>query len=366
MKRKLAFFMVVSFLLCTIFSVSGCAGKKESEAMLFVRKMGMGINMGNSLDSTGLLEYNPLADDLDFETFWGNPPLTREQFHEVKLAGFGTVRIPVTWQDHMDEEGKVSPVWMGRVDEVVRMALGEDLYVILDTHHEDWLDLDGASQKITEEKFAFLWEQIALQFKDCGEKLLFEGLNEPRKRDSEGEWQKGTKESREMLNALNKIFVDTVRHSGESNESRYLLLAPYASNPISGGFEDFELPQDSRLIVSLHAYYPYDFCQNMEDGASVSWDRGSQGNTKEMKKSFVNAKRKFVDKGIPVIMTEFGCVDKSNEAARQEWTKYVMELSEKYEIPCIWWDEGKNYKILDRTLLTWEEDILKILTGKKE
>ncbi|MDE6904279.1 MAG: glycoside hydrolase family 5 protein [Lachnospiraceae bacterium] len=366
MKRKLAFFMTVSFLLCTIFPVCGCAGKKESEAMLFVKEMGNGINMGNSLDSTGLREYNPLVQDLDFETFWGNPPLAKEQFHAVKTAGFSTVRIPVTWQDHMDENGKVSPVWMERVDEVVRMALEEDLYVILDTHHEDWLDLEVNQKEKTEEKFAFLWEQIAQQFADCGEKLLFEGINEPRKRDSEGEWKKGTKESREMLNGLNQIFVDTVRHSGGNNSSRYLLLDSYASNPIGGGFEDFVLPEDPRLIVSVHAYYPYDFCQNMSDQASLSWDRGSRSDTKEMKQSFVNAKRKFLDRGIPVILTEFGCVDKSNKPERVEWTKYVMELSEKYGIPCLWWDEGKYYKILDRTSLTWEEEILKILTGKNE
>lgn len=364
MKKKPAFVLAMPLFLAAVFFVWGCAGKKESEAMLFVKEMGNGINMGNSLDSTGLREYDSLAGDLDFETFWGNPPLSKEQFHAIKLAGLKTVRIPVTWQDHMDENGTIAPVFLERVDAVVRMALEEDLYVIIDTHHEDWLDLDGANRKMTEEKFAFLWEQIALQFKDCGEKLLFQGLNEPRKRNSEGEWQKGTKESREMLNGLNQVFVDTVRHSGEHNAARYLLLDSYASNPIGGGFEDFVLPEDSRLIVSIHAYYPYDFCQNVEDIASSFWDKDSKRDTEEMKKAFSNAKKNFLDKGVPVILTEFGCVDKSNESARLEWMKYVTGLSKEYGIPCLWWDEGKDYKILDRSGLTWEEGLLKILAGE--
>lgn len=365
MKKKPAFLLAVLLLLAVIFPAWGCSGKKESEAMIFVKEMGNGINMGNSLDSTGLREYDSLAEDLDFETFWGNPPLAKEQFHAVKLAGLGTVRIPVTWQDHMDESGMVSPVWMTRVDEVVRMALEEDLYVILDTHHEDWLDLDITIKEKAEEKFALLWEQIALQFADCGEKLLFEGLNEPRKRNSEGEWQKGTKESREMLNDLNRIFVETVRNSGENNASRYLLVDSYASNPIAGGFEDFVLPEDSRLIVSIHAYYPYDFCQNVKDLNSFSWDKKRKSDTKEMEQAFANAGKMFLDKGIPVILTEFGCVNKSNESDRAEWTKFVTGLSEKYGIPCLWWDEGKDYKILDRTSLTWEESLVKILAGKE-
>lgn len=359
MKRRFIKFLTMLCLMSAAFFAGGCAGQKESEAMRFVKHMGNGINLGNSLDSTGLREYEENADDLAYETFWGNPPITGEQLHAIKEAGFGTVRIPVTWEDHMDESGKVSSVWLDRVDEVVRMGLTEDLYVILDTHHEDWLDLDVSKKEAAEEKFALLWEQISLQFADCGEKLLFEGINEPRKRDSAHEWDMGTEESREMLKELNRIFVDTVRHAGGNNEKRYLLLDPYASNPIAGGFEDFEIPEDSRIIVSMHAYFPYDFCQSMETGADMSWDRGKKEDTKEMEAAFANAGKLFLEKGIPVILTEFGCVDKANDPDRQEWIGYVMELSEKYKIPCVWWDEGKNYKIFDRSTLQWNQDLLK-------
>lgn len=164
----------------------------ETPQIRFVKNMGSGINIGNSLDSHGLREYHPEASDLDFETYWGNSEITEELFVMIKEAGFSTVRIPVTWQDHMDENGRVSEVWMDRVQEVVDMALAQELYVILNTHHEEWMNLETERADEIAEKFASLWMQIAERFAAYDEKLLFEGMNEPRLRDSEYEWNAGT------------------------------------------------------------------------------------------------------------------------------------------------------------------------------
>jgi len=361
MYKKGFIIWIIAGLMVFCLFISGCSKKKESEAMKFAEKMGNGINLGNSLDATGLKEYRKEAGDLEYETFWGNPVITREQIRAVKEAGFSTLRIPVSWEDHMDEAGRVSDVWMKRVDEVVHMALEEGLYVILNTHHEEWLDLQTNQKDSTKEKFAILWQQIAEQFADCGEYLLFEACNEPRLRNSEHEWDEGTKEAREMLNELNQVFVDTVRGMGGNNATRYLVLEPYASNPQKKALEDLKIPEDSHILVSIHAYFPYNFCQNKEEGASVSWNRENKEDTREMDLAFSNAGRLCLDKQIPVILTEFGCVDKENPVYRQEWTAYVMELSEKYGIPCVWWDDGQDYKLLDRSTLVWDEDMLKIL-----
>ena len=126
----------------------------ETSQIRFVKNMGAGINIGNSLDSHGLRQYYPEASDLEFETFWGNPEITEELFIMIKEAGFSTVRIPVSWQDHMDENGLVSEEWMNRVQEVVDMALSQELYVILNTHHEEWMNLEIAKKDEIVEKFA--------------------------------------------------------------------------------------------------------------------------------------------------------------------------------------------------------------------
>ena len=325
----------------------------ETPQMKFVKNMGAGINIGNSLDSHGLREYHPEASDLDFETFWGNPEITEELFVMIKEAGFSTVRIPVTWQDHMDESGLVSEEWMARVQEVVDMALSQELYVILNTHHEEWMNLETDRLDEIAERFAFLWTQIAENFSEYDERLVFEGMNEPRLRDSEHEWTEGTEELRDMVNQLNEVFVDTVRSTGGANEERYLMICPYATNHVEEAMVDLEVPKGN-IIVSIHMYSPYVFCQK-EDGIAT-WDASDSEcaeYAEDIVMHFCNMKELFIKKGIPVIITEFGCTDKDNLDSRVEWLKFYKEQADSTGIPCVWWDNGSNYQIMDRESFEW-------------
>lgn len=325
----------------------------EPPQFRMVKKMGAGINIGNSLDSYGLRGYSAGASDLEFETFWGNPQITQELFVMIKNAGFSTVRIPVTWQDHMDEKGKVSEEWMDRVQEVVDMALDRGLYVILNTHHEEWMDLQTDKKDEISEKFANLWLQIAERFAEYDEKLVFEGMNEPRLRDSEYEWTAGNRQLRDMVNCLNKVFVDTVRGTGGMNDERFLMICPYASGYEKEAMADMDV-MEGNIIVSIHMYYPYTFCQK-EDGIE-KWDMAEGecvGYADDIAGYFDNMRTLFLKKGIPVMITEFGCMDKGNTDSRINWIKTYKEEAEKYGIPCIWWDDGSNYQIMDRELCEW-------------
>ena len=352
-KSKGAVAAVMLSLLIIVIAIMWRAFIYESPQVRYVKNMGAGINVGNSLDSHGLWKYHPEASDLENETFWGNPVITEELFVMIKEAGFSTVRIPVTWQDHMDEKGNVSEAWMERVQEVVDMALAQDLYVILNTHHEEWMDLQIDKEDEITERFVFLWEQIAGRFASYSEKLLFEGMNEPRLRNSEYEWTSGNGELRGMVNRLNRVFVDTVRSTGENNKERYLLICPYASIYEKEAFEDLEVPHGN-IAVSVHMYSPYEFCQK-EDGIT-QWDTEDKefaGYVDEVREYFSNMQKYFIRKGIPVVLTEFGCTDKGNTESRVEWVEFYMKEAAEYEIPCIWWDNGSDFGIMDRTKYTW-------------
>ncbi len=319
----------------------------------FVKKMGAGINLGNTLDSHGLREYHPEASDLEYETYWGNPRITEDLFICIKEAGFSTVRIPITWQDHMTSDGTINEEWMMRVQEVVDMALAQELYVIIDTHHEEWLDLQVEKEEEITERYRYVWTQIAGRFQFYDSRLLFEGMNEPRLRASDYEWTEGTKELREMVNRLNAVFVETVRKSGGENQTRYLLISPYAGNHLEGVMEELEVPKGN-IIVSIHMYAPYSFCQD-EDGMD-DWDMNDKevaGHATEIQAYFDNMNRFFVKKGIPVMLTEFGCKDKRNTGDRVAWIHFYKEQAGKYGIPCIWWDNGSSYKIIDRDNCSW-------------
>ncbi len=348
-KRKRLLVVVIS-LIVLIIIVWSVAAWNQGKNMRFVKKLGNGYNLGNSLDSTNMWEYDPDAGELEYETFWNNPYIEKSQFRMIREAGFHTVRIPVTWEDHLDRNGKISTIWMNRVQEVVDMALAEELFVIINTHHETWLNLDTAKQEEVSVKFVKLWQQIATRFRDYDEHLLFEGMNEPRLRDSEYEWGAGTEEMQKMTNRLNLEFVETVRMTGEKNRERYLLVCPYASNSLYEAMQALKVPRGN-IIVSIHTYKPYEFCQ--DEAGTSNWSATKKEDTKEILEIFKNIDHLFIQRGIPVILTEIGCVDKGNEESRIRWIDFYRTQGDRIGVPCMWWDNGSDYELLDRENNQW-------------
>lgn len=317
---------------------------QSREGIRFVKKLGNGINLGNSLDAHGASKHKETPTVEDYETYWHNPPISDALLQAVKEAGIELVRIPVTWEEHLDEDGRVDASWIDRVDHVVRSALDLGLYVIVDTHHESWLDL-SADREAAERKFAELWEQIASRFADCGEKLLFEGVNEPRLRGGELEWTGGNENLRDRVDRLNQLFVKTVRSSGgQNNEERWLLLATYANQADEEALRALILP-DKRCIASVHLYEPYDFCQ--KDNGTAQWDPEGKG-AKKLASAWERIRKCLTRRGIPVIITECGCIDKGNEADRVLWVQAFRKGAKSCHAACIWWDNGNEYRMLDR------------------
>lgn len=366
-KRKIVLSGLLFGLLLTAgIVIIGCSAFhnwKQGENMRFVKKMGNGMNLGNTLDSTNMRDYKPDAGDLEYETFWGNPKASKEQFHAIYEAGFQTVRIPVTWEEHMDDEGNISETWMNRVQEVVDMALSEGLYVILNTHHEEWLNMDVSKEEEITKTYSYMWQQIAERFADYDNYLIFEGMNEPRMRGSEHEWDGGTADMRAMVNRLNTVFVETIRKSGRENTGRYLLIGAYDNTNTADVLKELEVPE-GHIIISVHAYLPYWFCQ-AEDG-TADWSAENPEDVRDIEQAFQTMSELFIKNNIPVILTEFGCMDKDNPEDRLAWTAFHKQLSEEYEIPLIWWDNGSNFAILDRRNNSWiYPQLTEILTDRQ-
>lgn len=79
--------------------------------------------------------------------------------------------------------------------------------------------------------------------------------------------------------------------------------------------------------------------------------------------------KELIQKGVPVIITEFGAVHKeyqddsgnmvSNREEVLKWLADYMEVTNRYGIPCVWWDngiydaQGEKFGIFDRKNLTW-------------
>jgi endoglucanase len=226
------------------------------------------------------------------------------------------------------------------------MALSNDLYVILDMHHEDWLMPTYEKEEEVTERLTGLWKQIASEFKDHSLKLLFEGMNEPRLRNTSLEWSEGTAESYDVINHLNSAFIKTVRSTGGNNTLRYLLITDYAGSTLTKALENLEYPEDDNIIVSIHCYLPHSFTS--DESGSTQWNSNSEKDTEPLRMFKNDLIELFLKKGVPVLITEYGCSEKKSGNGRMEWTKYFTSEMKEIHIHTMWWDNGGKYSLIDR------------------
>ncbi len=317
---------------------------RDISAKELVAEMKIGWNLGNTLDATG-------AEGLAAETSWGNAKTREDMFALLKNTGFNVVRIPVTWDSHMDSDYNVDPEWMARVKEVVDYGINNDMFVILNTHHEEWYYPTKENKDEDIKQLKALWEQIAEEFKGYDEHLIFEGLNEPRLRDTAMEWTGGTPEAQEIINEYEQVFYDTVRNSGGNNSKRHLMITGYAASSQSSSLQAIKIPEnDNKIIISVHGYLPYSFA--LDTKGTDKFDANSDAVS--IDSLLLNLDSMFLSQDIPVIIGEFGCVNKDNLEDRIECSKYYISAAKSYGIPCIWWDNGsfvgsgENFGLMDR------------------
>lgn len=325
----------------------------RSAVFELLSNMNIGWNLGNSLDAWGV------GNSLSSETCWSNPKTTQEMIDAIAAKGFNTIRIPITWAEHIGgaPDYKVDAAWMDRVQEVVDYCMKNDMYVIIDTHHEQdfWLNSDPANEEKTGKALKILWTQIAERFKDYDEKLLFEGMNENRIKGSANEWNGGTAAERETQNALNQIFIDAVRATGSNNATRCLIISTVGNNAGYTPMRELDIPEDNNIAVALHMYTPYFFTYDAEGGYDV-WDSSRKADIVNAVKTI---DKELLKKGVPVIVTEMGAVNKGKDDEVCNWIDDYVSTMNRYGIKCIWWDNGnyegsgEKFAIFNRKTCTW-------------
>lgn len=325
-----------------------------------VKEIKVGWNLGNTLDS-----YNTSKTGIATETGWGNPKTTKKMIQSVKNAGFNAVRIPITWGEHMNGD-TIDSEWLERAAEIVDYAYNEGMFVIINMHHDDaiWFEPDDSEYSADSAKLKAIWEQIATRFADYGDRLLFEGMNEPRTIGSTDEWMGGTAPERAVINKYEQDFVDTVRKSGGNNAERSLIITSYAASAETSAINDVVVPNVGNIIISIHYYAPWQF----SDGTSTVFDDAGKS---ELDAKFAELKKKFADKGTPVIIGEFGCVNAAPENVRTDYYNYYIKSAMSQGIKCFVWDNGistgeQSFGIFNRNSQSWNEAILQaIMDGTK-
>ena len=355
-------------------------------AAVAVKNMGVGWNLGNTLDSNSGDVNNmwiEVADPpMNYEDAWGQAPATRELIHMFKEAGFNAIRVPVTWYPHMGNfkatitgnhwdksrwlestDYQVDRAWMARVKEVVNYVIDEGMYCILNVHHDtgtyttSWLRADQQTYASVKDRYISLWTQIATEFEPYGDHLLFESFNEML--DAYNTWNyPREKSSTAVINTINADFVATVRATGGNNEKRNLVLNTYAASPDARALQDFQLPEDAakdHLLAQVHSYAPYDFAfatSNPRPTFDSSCDS-------EVRAIVDGINTNLVSRGIPCILGEFGVdthIRGETEEAKQA-ACYVSQAT-KYNIACFYW-MGLCNGPLDRAAPRWTKPALR-------
>ncbi len=322
-----------------------------------VNDMGFGWNLGDTLDvcnadrdGDGKIDENSETVD---ETLWGNPKATQELFCQLKSDGIKSVRIPVTWRDHLGEapEYKVDESWMDRVQEVVDYARNAGMYVIINVHHDGggdpefgaWIRSASTDYDSFIVKYKALWSQIAERFKDYSDYLIFESMNEVGFDDL---YNSNKTEAYDLLNRINQEFVNLVRESGGNNVKRHLLIAGYWTDITQTCSDYFKMPDDpeNRCILSVHYYTPWQFCTT---NLQSTWGTTSEVN--QMKRLIKKLDTSFVSRGTPVIIGEYAASGSDLDSCIL-FIKTLNELCHGYGIATFLWDNGGQ---VDRNTYKW-------------
>ena len=309
-----------------------------------VDDMGLGWNLGNTFDATGGNRANIYSQ----ETSWGNPKVTPELIKAVHDRGFKTIRIPVTWNNHIIKDGAytINPEFLARIKEVVDYAYDLDMYIILNLHHESWLNIKNLDKNYAQvgEELEAVWTQIAEYFANYDQHLIFEGMNEPRMAGSDIEWT-GNQEAYKAVNYLNQIFTYTVRNTKMGhNDERCLMIPGYAASSNLDILKTITIPTFEgeavkNIIISVHCYNPYNFCLSDE---MYDFDPTDKNHTSSIDSLFKNLEELFLFNDIPVVIGETSATNKNNTEARENWAGYMGKKSFEYGIPIVLWDNGAN------------------------
>lgn len=320
---------------------------RNISSMDLAAEMKMGWNLGNSLDAEG-----------PNETHWGNPVTTQAMIDAIYERGFNTIRVPITWRFHQGPAPnyKVDDAWFNRVEEVVNYVRANNMYVIINVHHDDtWIIPTYANGDAVKNRLSKLWTQIANRFKGYSDYVIFETLNEPRYENTPEEWTGGTAEGRDMVNQYHKTSLDAIRATGGNNTSRHIMISTYAASTLPHVLDDFEIPNnDERTIVSLHSYFPFPFTLG---GTDTTW--GTNNDKSALDAEMNKIKTKFIDNGKAVVLGEWSSANQNNILDRLEHASYYAQAAAQRGLASIWWDNGYSelsndgLAIFNRQNLSW-------------
>ena len=358
MKRMI---LLLAALLALLFCAHAAAEELPADAVEMTRRMGNGINLGNTLEAcdNSIHGGNTTDDPAHYETLWGQPVTTPAMLQGMKAAGFDTLRIPVAWMTNATYLNRgdwtISAAYMDRVETVVKEALDAGLTVILNDHWDGgWWGMFGSDTEATRvlamEAYVGMWQQIAERFANYDARLIFESANEelgarfdensPLYCQDSLATRMPDSERYVLTNRINQAFVDTVRAGGGYNGERFLLIAGFGTNIAQTFDVRFVMPQDpakNKLMVSVHYYDPWSYCGASSAKGATLW--GKQKDYRDMYAT-LSMMKKFTSAGYGVVIGEYGALPGSDGEMKRNapaYHKAFLDCCDALDLMgCLW------------------------------
>lgn len=281
------------------------------------KKLGKGINFGNSWDAEGVGDGG-----------WNNP-IQDGDFTTVKNAGFNSVRIPVRWAAGVDAQ-------LNGVKADVQLAINAGLTVIVNSHHHDNLysAAQNGSFSSALQNFSNEWKKVAQAFDSfADDKVVFEIFNEPHDMTQD---------------QVNQIMTTGYQAIRSVSKGKTIMFEGNGYAKFAQ-IQNLNLPDDGNIIVSGHYYDPYTFthqghkieqypCANMSAPAATT----VSGHFKAYRDSITAHFPDINGGSVPVNVGEFGVANKGacrsvTDANRAAWTKAVVEAAENNGMSWHYW-----------------------------
>jgi len=320
-----------------------------------VSMMSPGWNLGNSFDA---------APD---ETSWGNPTPNQTLIKAVHAAGFKTLRLPVTWTNHLGAGPAytIDAAWMAKVVQTAKWAVDDGMYVFVNTHHDadgQWITFpaSASSAATIAAEVKAVWTQIANAFKSFDSRLMLECFNEPHNVNG------NDAATQTDLNLYLEACVNAIRGTGGANATRLIMIQPVGASPLLDGIQSMmnaSIIRDPNLLISIHTYYPINFGLSE---TRYAW--GSADDYTSMRDSIAQQLRVWLPTQ-PVLIGEWGSMGAqatTNRAAHA--LAYSQDVTTAGMVP-IWWDNGGSgsgsYGLFNRTTgaITYPTIVSAIMTG---
>ena len=379
-------------LLCAVISLlmvfCGCAAAEEApeNAIEMSRRMGNGINLGNTMEACNNGKSGTLKKDnpVFYETSWGQPVTTPEMLQAMKACGFDTIRIPVAWMTNATrldrEDYTISDAYMDRVEEIVNYALDAGMIVIINDHWDGgWWGMFGSDTEATRtlamEAYTGMWQQLSERFGKYDWHLVFESANEelgarfdensPLYCEDSLAHTMPDDQRYALTNRINQVFVDTVRASGGNNADRFLLIAGFGTDIVHTSDSRFEMPQDpaeGRLLLSVHYYSPWSYCGASSANGATLWGKKSDYETMY---SELSRMEKFTSAGYGVVIGEYGALPGSDGIMKKNAPAYheaFLNCCDALDLTSCLWDCSGFF--VRRELCIPEEEMAAVYTNR--